>query len=130
MAKAAFLSDEWFDMVKTIQDEMGDMEIPAQMQDLVLNVTVTTESGEVDICLNCGRLEKGHSDSAPTKMILPLDLALRLFVENDKSAGMQGFMSGQLKVEGDMSKLMAMQSVEPSAQQEELQQKILSATEM
>ncbi len=130
MAKAAFLSDEWFDMVKTIQNKMGDMEIPAQMQDLVLNVTVITDSGEVDICLNCGTLEKGHNDKAATKMILPLDLALRLFVENDKSAGMQGFMSGQLKVEGDMSKLMAMQSVEPSAQQEELQKKILDATEM
>lgn len=130
MAKAAFLSDEWFDMVKTTQSEAGDIEVPAQLQDLVLNITVSTDSGDVDMCLNGGNLEKGHNDKAATKMILPLDLALRLFVENDKSAGMQGFMSGQLKVEGDMSKLMAMQSVDPSPAQEELQKKILEATEM
>ncbi len=130
MAKAAFLSEEWFDQVKAIRDGMGDIEIPAQIQDLVLNITVTTDSGEVDMCMNCGNLEKGHNDSATTKMILPIDLAKRLFVENDQSAGMQGFMSGQIKIEGDMSKLMAMQSVEPTAQQEELRQKILEATEL
>lgn len=130
MSKAAFLSDEWFDKVKEIREAMGDIDIPAQIKDLVLNLTVGTDSGDVDMCMNCGNLEKGHNDAATTKMILPVDLAKRLFVENDQSAGMQGFMSGQIKIEGDMSKLMAMQSVEPTAQQEELRQKILDATEL
>jgi putative sterol carrier protein len=33
-----------------------------------------------------------------------------MFVNDDQAAAMQAFMSGQIKVEGDMSKLMAMQS--------------------
>jgi putative sterol carrier protein len=33
-----------------------------------------------------------------------------MFIKGDQQAAMQAFMSGQIKVEGDMSKLMAMQS--------------------
>ena len=51
-----------------------------------------------------------------------------LFIDNDQSAGMQGFMSGQIKIEGDMSKLMAMQTVQPSADQKKLQEQILEIT--
>jgi putative sterol carrier protein len=37
-------------------------------------------------------------------------VAKDMFVKGDQSAAMQAFMSGQIKVEGDMTKLMAMQS--------------------
>ena len=33
-----------------------------------------------------------------------------MFVEGNQQAAMQAFMGGQIKVEGDMTKLMAMQS--------------------
>jgi putative sterol carrier protein len=33
-----------------------------------------------------------------------------MIVENDQSAAMQAFMSGQIQVEGDMAKLMSMQA--------------------
>jgi putative sterol carrier protein len=42
---------------------------------------------------------------------------------------MQGFMSGQIKVEGDMSKLMAMQTARPSDKQKELLKEISAITE-
>ncbi len=42
---------------------------------------------------------------------------------------MQGFMSGQIRVEGDMSKLMAMQSARPSEEQKALIKQILAITE-
>ena len=35
MAKADFLSDEWFDQVLALRDEMGDMEIPRAKVDLL-----------------------------------------------------------------------------------------------
>jgi putative sterol carrier protein len=99
------------------------------LQDLVINVAVTgTEWGDRDMSLVAGNLEKGHHDGATTKLILPIDLARRLFVENDQSAGMQGFMSGQIRIEGDMSRLMAIQTVQPSAEQRVLQKKILEIT--
>ena len=124
-----FLSDEWFAKVEELKAAAGDIEVPAGMSDLVINLTVTgTDSGDVDIALNAGMIEKGHKEGAPTKMILPVDLAQRLFIDNDQSAGMQGFMSGQIKIEGDMSKLMAMQTVQPSADQKALQKQILEVT--
>jgi putative sterol carrier protein len=41
---------------------------------------------------------------------------------------MQAFMQGQIKVEGDMSKLMAMQTIQPSAEEVEIQKKIAEIT--
>ncbi|MCG8316553.1 MAG: SCP2 sterol-binding domain-containing protein [Pseudomonadales bacterium] len=124
-----FLSDEWFDKVEELKNAAGDLDVPVALHDLVLNVVVTdTEWGDRQLCLNAGNLEKGHHENAPTKLTLPVDLAHRLFIDNDQSAGMQGFMSGQIKVEGDMSKLMAMQTVSPSDKQKELQKQILEIT--
>jgi putative sterol carrier protein len=91
-------------------------------------VVTGTEWGDREMCLSGGNIEKGHHQNAPTKLILPVDLAHRLFIDNDQSAGMQGFMSGQIKVEGDMSKLMAMQTVQPSAEQMALQKQLLEFT--
>lgn len=127
--KYKFLSAEWFDKVAELKNAAGDLQVPAALNDLVINITVSgTEFGDVDISLVSGMIEKGHQANAPTKMTLPLDLAQRLFIDNDQSAGMQGFMSGQIRIEGDMSKLMAMQTIQPSAKQKELQKQILEAT--
>jgi len=37
-------------------------------------------------------------------------VARQMFVEGNQQAAMQAFMGGQIKVEGDMTKLMAMQN--------------------
>jgi putative sterol carrier protein len=41
---------------------------------------------------------------------------------------MQGFMSGQIRIEGDMSKLMALQTAQPSADQVALMKQIQEVT--
>lgn len=125
-----FLSDEWFEKVAELKEAAGDLEVPVALHDLVLNVVVTeTDWGERELCLNAGNLEKGHHENAPTKLYIPVNLAHRLFIDNDQAAGMEGFMSGQIKVEGDMSKLMVMQSAQPSGKQQALQKQILEITE-
>ena len=124
-----FLSDEWFAKVEELMAAAGDLDIPEQLIDLTLNVTVIDpDIGELALCLNAGNMQKGHHDNASTKLELPFELARRLFVENDQSAGIEGFMNGQIKVEGDMSKLMVMQSVQPSDAQRLLQKQILEIT--
>ena len=123
-----FLSDEWFAKVKEIRDAAGDVEAPAALADLVINITVATDSGEKPMSLVAGMIEEGHHDDAPTTMILPADLAKRIFIEGDQSAGMQGFMSGQIRIEGDMSKLMSLQSAQPTAAQVELMEQIKAVT--
>lgn len=126
---AAFLSPEWFSKVSELTAAAGDLNVPAGLANLVLNVTVNdAPGGKVDLAINGGKFEQGHNASAPTKLILSADLLRRIFLEGDASAGMQGFMTGQLKVEGDMSKIMAMQSARPSEQMKSLFKQVLEAT--
>ncbi len=130
MSKFKFLSDEWFDKVLALRDEAGDLGLDPSMADLVLNLTVTSDSGDIDMSLNGGNLEKGHVDGAATKMTLPYELTKKMFIDQDQSAAMQAFMAGQIKIEGDMSKLMGMQSMQPSDKQAELQKQIMEITEL
>ena len=124
-----FLSAGWFDMVESEVAAAGDLEVPAALHDLVLNITVTgADGGDVKMAVAAGKFQRGHNGAAPTHMILPVDLAHRIFVDNDQSAGMQGFMSGQIKIEGDMSRLMVMNTIQPSAKQNALRDKIKSLT--
>ena len=123
-----FLSDEWFAKVKEIRDGAGNVEAPAALADLVINITVNADGGDKELALVSGMIEEGHHADAPTTMILPADLAKRIFIEGDQSAGMQGFMSGQIKIEGDMSKLMALQSAQPTDEQKQLMKQIQDVT--
>ncbi len=126
---AAFLSDEWFAKVAELTAAAGNLNIPSTLANLALNVTVSgAPGGNVDLALNAGNFEKGHNAAAGTKLILPADLLRKIFLEGDQAAGMQGFMSGQIKVEGDMSKLMALQTARPSEEQKALFKKILEIT--
>jgi putative sterol carrier protein len=123
-----FLSDEWFAKVKEIRESAGDVAAPAALADLVINITVNTDAGEKQMALVGGMIEEGHHGDAPTTLILPADLAKRIFIQGDQSAGMQGFMSGQIKIEGDMSKLMALQSAQPTDDQKQLMKQIQDVT--
>jgi len=127
---AAFLSDDWFAKVTELTAAAGNLNIPASLASLALNVNVSgMPNGSVEMCLNGGNFEKGFNAAAPTKLSMPAELLRKIFLEGDQAAGMQGFMSGQIKVEGDMSKLMAMQSARPSDEQKTLLKQILAMTE-
>lgn len=102
-----FLSDEWLAEVKKLADENGGASLmPSGVQ---INMVVTGgPDGDRELHVADGSFGSGLVE-APTKLTLPYDVAKNLFVKGDQSAAMQAFMSGQIKVEGDMSKLMAMQ---------------------
>ena len=59
-----FLSDEWFAKVKEIRDSAGDVEAPAALADLVINITVKTDDGEKHMAMAGGMIEEGHHDDA------------------------------------------------------------------
>lgn len=126
---AAFLSEEWFAKVAELTAAAGNLNVPPALASLALNLTVSgLPQGNVDIALNGGNFQKGHVAGAPTKLTLTADLLRKIFLEGDQAAGMQGFMSGQIKLEGDMSKLMAMQTARPSEEQKNLFKQILAIT--
>jgi putative sterol carrier protein len=78
-----------------------------------------------------GNFGKGALPDASTKLKLAYELAGKLFIEQDQNAGMQAFMSGQIQVEGDMSKMMAMQGGGgPTEKQKKVQEQIKSMTDL
>jgi len=107
-----FLSDAWLDEVQTLAAEAGKGFMPSAME---LNLVVTgTPEGDKELHVADGAFAKGLAAECPTKLTMPYDTARNMFIKGDQSAAMQAFMSGQIKIEGDMSKLMAMQSQAPS----------------
>lgn len=123
----AFLSDAWFAQVAELTAAAGDLNLPPALASIVLNMVVTgTENGNVEMAINGGKLEKGLNPSASTKLTLNSDVLKKVFLEFDMSAAMQAFMSGQIKAEGDMTKLMALQTARPSAEQKALFAKVLA----
>jgi putative sterol carrier protein len=86
--------------------------------------------GDREIHMAGGRFERGLAEGAPTKLTVPYEVAKAMFIDGNQQAGMQAFMSGQIKVEGDMTKLMAMQAGgAPTTEQQEFQAKLKALTE-
>jgi putative sterol carrier protein len=81
-----------------------------------------TSNGEMEMDL-------GHIENPDLTVTLDYATAKAIIVEQNPQAGMQAFMAGKIKVQGDMTKLMAMQSgvVDPAAA--EVAAKIAEITE-
>lgn len=111
MSTHRFMSEGWIGEINKLRAGLGEVEIPDNAKAISLNFTVTYEDGEEKASVQGGELKSGHSADGKTTLILPSAVAKKLFVDRDQSAAMQAFMSGQIKVEGDMSQLMQMQSM-------------------
>ncbi len=123
-----FLSDEWMDAVEALNDEAP--EPPAATKDVVINLVVTDSPfGDRESHMAAGKFQRGLSDGAGTTMTMTYDVAKKLFVDQDQAASMQAFMSGQIKVTGDMTQLMKLQTAgPPTAEQEAFQARIQELT--
>ena len=135
MAKYPFLSEEWILEVRKIGEEFAGGTAPpahaVKMNQIItdvpfgegtINAHMDTSSGEM-------QMDMGHIDSPDVTVTLDYDTAKAIFVEGNPQAGMQAFMAGKVKVQGDMTKLMAMQAAPPDARAQELSKKIRDITE-
>ena len=135
MAKHPFLSDEWMEEAKKIREEYRGKGTPAahavKMNQVItdvpfgegtINAHMDTSSGELE-------MDTGHMDGADLTVTLDYETAKAIFVDGNPQAGMQAFMAGKIKVQGDMTKLMAMQSGAPDPTQLEVAAKIKEITE-
>jgi hypothetical protein len=123
-----FLSEEWFSQVDQLVAAAGDLQIPAAMSSVEVNVTVTSADGETRLFMKDGLFERGHKDTAPTTLTLDKALARKIFIDADAAAGVQAFLAGEIQVAGDLAKLVALQTVEPSEPQKQLTQRIAAIT--
>jgi hypothetical protein len=126
-----FLSDGWFAAAEKIQAEVNPP-VPPAIQGLKINMQVTgaPSGGDVSFRMDNGRMLKGHAADAPTKLVIPYPVAKAMLVDQNQQAAMQAFMSGQIRVEGDMAKLMQMQMAgAPSPEAQKVSQLIKEMTQ-
>ena len=124
-----FLSDEWFDNVKALTAAAGDLGLPEAAANLRMNIKVIREEGDCDMCIEGGAITKGLDASAPITLTVPLDVARKMFVDQDQNAGTQAYMSGRLKIDGDMSQLLVSVNTQPTLAQQTLSKQIQDATD-
>jgi putative sterol carrier protein len=111
-----FLSDDWINEAKAIRDKYAS-EITTKPPAIKMNQVITETPGGEDIKMfldtSSGEMvmDKGELPDADVTITLPYDVAKKQMVDQDQAAAMQAFMSGKVKVQGDMMKLMGMQGM-------------------
>jgi hypothetical protein len=130
-----FLSEEWMADVRAIRERHAG-ETPEITTVLKINQVVNgvpfgdgtvhtyldTSSGEIV-------MEFGQLDTPDVTLTTDYATAKALFVDQDQAAAMQAFMAGKVVVQGDMMKLMAMQTAIPRNEvTEQIAEEIKAAT--
>jgi putative sterol carrier protein len=114
-----FLSDGWFEAVKGLRDKYAD-EAPKvpyaiRMNQVITAAPFTDDDIKIFMDTTDGTMVMDKGELANPELTLTTDweTARKIFVEQDQAAGMQAFMSGKIKVQGDMMKMMQMNAVPP-----------------
>jgi len=134
VAQFAFLSDEWMDAAKAIREEyQGKTAAPAhsmRMNQIITEVPFGEGTIHAHLDTSGGEMvmETGHLESPDLTVTLDYATAKAILVDGNPQAGMQAFMAGKIKVQGDMTKMMAMQSGSPDPTQAEIAAKIKEIT--
>jgi SCP-2 sterol transfer family len=123
MATYPFLSDEWLVAARAIRAEYDGSGVPIahaiRMNLIISEVPFDTGVVHAHMDTTSGELilDTDHLELVDLTVTLDYDIAKAILVEGNPQAGMQAFMSGKIKVVGDISKLMALQNggTDPSA---------------
>ncbi len=135
MATYQFLSDEWLAEAHSIRAEYagkgGSIDQSIRMNLVVVEVPFGEGALEAHADTSGGELVLGvgHLDPADLTVTVGYDIARAILVEGNPQAGLQAFMQGKIKVEGDIAKLMALQSVSPDPTAAEIASRIQAMTE-
>lgn len=125
MSTFHFLSPEWVAAARRIRDEYEDR-LPTPPVAIRANVHVTEAPFDessvlayVDTSDGALILELGALDDVDLTIRIDYTTAHRLFVDRDQNAAMEAFITGRLVVEGDFTKLLALQgqTVDPIAEE-------------
>jgi putative sterol carrier protein len=133
--KYQFLTDEWVAEAKKIREEYAGKTTPpahaVRMNQVITDVPFGDGSIDVHMDTSDGELDfdLGHLENPDLTLTLDYATAKAIIVDQNPQAGMQAFMAGKIKVQGDMTKLMAMQQGAPDPTAAEVAEKIKAITE-
>ena len=117
-----FLSESWIEAARDIRHRYsGDVPVI----DVVVRINVITTkvpfgdgtiSAYIDTSNGSLEMELGSIEESDLTVTTDYETARKLFVEQDPTASMQAFMAGRIKVEGDITRLMVMQTSLPQTE--------------
>ena len=130
-----FLSDDWMTAARDIREEYRGKTQPMAHQ-IKMNQVITEVpfgEGKIEAHMDSSsgemEMELGHLPDAEVTVTVDYATAKAIFVDQNPQVGMQAFMAGKIKVQGDMTKLMAMQQSGPDPVAAEVAGKIKAITE-
>jgi SCP-2 sterol transfer family len=115
MPSYPFLSDEWLDEARKIRGEYEGKTPPithvVRMNLVVTQVPFSEEDVLAHMDTSSGELvlETGHIEQQDLKVTVDYVTAKAILVDGNPQAGMQAFMAGKVRIQGDMTKLMMAQ---------------------
>jgi putative sterol carrier protein len=122
-----FLSPDWMNAARTLRETLPrpDTAPPVAVR---MNLVVTDTpfdadvQGHVDTTDGEVVIEDGHLDGPDLTVTVDYETARAIFIDQDAAAAMQAFMGGRIKVDGDLTKMLAMQAsaAAPDANAQEL----------
>jgi hypothetical protein len=131
-----FLTDDWIAAARKIREELDAAgQLPAGGAPIRLNLNVVDmpfgdSTLEAHFDTNDGvDIELGHLEAVDATLTLGYEVAQAIFVAGDAAAAMQAYMASQLKVEGDLAKVMALQTQLQSADFKGLQARFAEITD-
>ena len=110
-----FLSPDWMDAARELRDSLPRPTITPDLA-VRMNLVVTDTPfpddvlGHIDTSDGEVVIEAGHLDAPDLTVTVDWATARSVFVEQDATAAMQAFMSGRIAVDGDITKMLAMQA--------------------
>ena len=117
MSQYQFLTDEWLEQTRRIREEYKDqvpeVQVSVRMNQVINEVPFGDGTVHVHVDTSSGRLDidTGHLESPDLTVTLSYATAKAILVDADAAAAMNAFMSGRIKVDGDITKLLALQTV-------------------
>lgn len=136
MSKYQFLSEEWVAAARALRDDMGpgpEVEAAVRMNQVITDVPFG--DGAIDAHLDTSSgfvvMELGHLPEPDVTVTLDYETAKAVFAQGTPQAGIQAFMNGKIRVDGDMAKLVeAMKQTGTEAVDPEgLQRRVAEITE-
>lgn len=127
---AVFLTDSWFEEVESFGKQAGDLNLPPALANMIINLKIADNAETIEANFTDGLIHKGLNDDATTTLLLDREILQSIITDFDTNQIMGAFMNGKIRVEGDMSKLMAVQTARPSTEQKTLYTRIKSVTTM
>lgn len=118
MAKYKFLTPEWVGEAKRIRAAHED-EAPTPAHIVRMNMVITDVDPAVstddlltfmDTSQGKVEMDLGQLENPDLTVTVDYATARQIIVDGNPQAGMQAFMAGKVKVVGDMTKMMALQT--------------------